>query len=329
MKEENMKFKIESTPDTSSQPIQNLNPSVMTSAKIQEYKETEPEKNNLMVLRDKLLEHRTKMPLQSEYYENIQSKSVEDLADEFNKSSNFLSNSSAKQLQQIDKVIAQNNQILMPNQPQQQKNMYINPQTTKPQPMYIMAPSPFQTMYVPQNFPGLIQQSIGPNQCPVQTINFNQPQAKNMTVQNISVADNKPIGTNTIHSYHYGDNSNIPIQQTSYMIINPTIQQQPQQVTGYQMIQPIIYVVPQNGMNFQNQYIVSQPQEISYTFQQQQQTPQQGIVYMGYTNPTNQDPKQKIVNINEINTQQFDGKIKLMEESNNSCLQEENNEKLN
>jgi len=51
----------------------------------------------------------------------------------------------------------------------------------------------------------------------------------------------------------------MPMQQTSYMIINPTIQQQhqPQQMNGYQMMQPIIYVMPQqNGMNYQNQYMI-------------------------------------------------------------------------
>ena len=72
------------------------------------------------------------------------------------------------------------------------------------------------------NFVGQIQQSVGPNQYPVQTINFNQPQGKNMTVQNISLTESQPMNSN-MQTFQYPEQQNVPVQQTSYMIINPTI----------------------------------------------------------------------------------------------------------
>jgi hypothetical protein len=248
--------------------------------------------NSLMALRDRLLESKSKK-IQTQSID-MQYKTPEEFADALNQENNMGQSVGLKQLHQLDKVIAQNNQILTLNQPQN-KSVFSAPQIVKPQPAQILILAPQQQigqqMYVnpnqafPGGFMGPIQQTISPNHGPVQTININQPHTKVLNI-NSNPQEQPSIlqsNMNNIQAYHYSDVNPVPIQQhNSYMIINPTLQQQQQQIGGYQMVQPIYYIVPQNSGPYLNMQYVSGGQEFSYS------APQQNVMIMNY--PQYQEP---------------------------------------
>lgn len=240
--------------------------------------------NTLLALRDRLLESKSKKPQNQAI--DVQYKTPEEFADAITQESNLGQTVGIKQLHQLDKVIAQNNQILTLGQPQQ-KTILSTPPIIKQQPTQIYIIPPQQQMgqmYINNgqsfpNFMGQLQQTITPNHGPVQTININQPQTKVLNISSNNQPEQQGIlqsNINNIQAYHYADQSPIPIQQhNSYMIINPTLQQQQQQIGGYQMVQPIYYIVPQNYSPFSNLQYVS-GQEYSYA------VPQQNVMVMNY-----------------------------------------------
>jgi len=277
------KDKTDSTMDPGSQgPListQGIQP-MLENDQNQGFENSNNQKDTLVALRDRLLEAKNNsLKKNSAFDPQLQnteevidySSQIDQPVPEFN-----------KPLQQLDRVIAHNTQMLMVNQqqqlsqPQQQKIVVMNSQPANKYPQaYIVPPQNMGPIIINTPQP-VVQPTYGMyytqpiHSAPVQTININQPQAKNMTIQNVTSTENHSNqSSNQIYQYNEM-NTHTHVMQPPLVVMNPTIIPQ-HQINGYQpqqYMQPIIYVVPQtNNMQFAMPQYTSH--DIHYTVPQQ------------------------------------------------------------
>ena len=233
--------------------------------------EPEDQKDTLMMLRDRLLESRAGTLKGLKKEETLKKETTNSNADtqaSLQQSTDPNFSPGIKQLHQIDQMIVQSSQTFVQNQlPMQALNpLLVNGGLQK---VYVQAQSyysPQANTIVPIILPTNPTSTIGNltlpptyNSIPLgpsQTVNINQPQAKEMNVQNFTISNSHPIQVqNPAYQIDSFTSQQLLQQQQQLQFYQLHQQQQQQQnlinqqTNGVQVLYQPVYAVSQNSGN--------------------------------------------------------------------------------